>query len=47
MSLRQPLKECPSCLGDGYKIEKNPDPTGDRWIRVSCLRCKGKGYVRE
>jgi len=45
--MMKPPRECFVCRGIGYVIERNPDLTGERWIRVPCKRCKGAGFVRE
>lgn len=44
----KPVKECSNCNGIGYKIVRNPslDPTKDRWVRVFCPKCKGRGFLR-
>jgi predicted nucleic-acid-binding Zn-ribbon protein len=52
MTLR-PLRECPDCKGDGYKIVRGDkvdlilNPDNLRWVRIPCKRCDGGGFVRE
>jgi DnaJ-class molecular chaperone len=42
-----PLRECMMCKGTGYMIIKHEHNTSDRWERILCPRCKGRGYIRD
>lgn len=52
-----PLKPCPICGGDGYRVVRGDtltreekeryNPNGERFARLPCWKCKGHGFLRE
>jgi len=37
-------KECPECHGIGFTIVRGKI---ERWERIKCPKCKGKGFLDE